>query len=129
MSETAYIAPATFHEKGKPASQIIYSNVKEIVEHQRYVFDTLWVGAIPAEQRIEQIEEEGLNMNFFKSLLTKVKQATFLAELVRSMKREVLLFLPNNKAIVRIDNLGIIDYIIKASIEKKGIYKNYSSLK
>jgi hypothetical protein len=33
VSETEYIAPATLHEKGKPASKIIYSNVKEIVEH------------------------------------------------------------------------------------------------
>ena len=32
ISETEYIAPATLHTKGKPASQIIYSNVKEIVE-------------------------------------------------------------------------------------------------
>ena len=32
LSETEYIAPASLHEKGKPASQIIYSNVKEIVE-------------------------------------------------------------------------------------------------
>ena len=43
ISETEYIAPASLHEKGKPASQIIYSNVKEIVEHQRqYVFDSFW---------------------------------------------------------------------------------------
>jgi two-component system, OmpR family, sensor histidine kinase VicK len=42
VSETGYLAPATFHEKGKPASQIIYSNVKEIVEHQGYVFDSFW---------------------------------------------------------------------------------------
>ena len=41
ISETEYIAPASLHEKGKPASQIIYSNVKEIVEHQRqFVFDS-----------------------------------------------------------------------------------------
>jgi two-component system, OmpR family, sensor histidine kinase VicK len=33
INDSAYLAPATFHEKGKPASQIIYSNVKEIVEH------------------------------------------------------------------------------------------------
>ena len=43
ISETEYIAPASLHEKGKPASQIIYSNVKEIVEHQRqFVFDIFW---------------------------------------------------------------------------------------
>ena len=57
ISESAYLAPATFHEKGKPASQIIYSNVKEIVEHQRYVFESFWNRAVPAKQRIKEIEE------------------------------------------------------------------------
>lgn len=57
ISETTYLAPATLHEKGKPASRIIYSNVKEIVEQQRYVFDSFWSRAIPAEQRIREIEE------------------------------------------------------------------------
>ena len=58
ISETEYIAPASLHEKGKPASQVIYSNVKEIVEHQRkYVFDSFWNRAIPAELRISEIEE------------------------------------------------------------------------
>jgi two-component system sensor histidine kinase VicK len=58
VSEIEYIAPATLHEKGKPASKIIYSNVKEIVEHQQqYVFDSSWSRAIPAERRIREIEE------------------------------------------------------------------------
>ena len=46
ISETGYLAPATLHEKGKPASQIIYSNVKELINHQKYVFDTFWDKAI-----------------------------------------------------------------------------------
>jgi two-component system, OmpR family, sensor histidine kinase VicK len=57
ISESAYLAPATFHEKGTPASQVIYSNVKEIVEHQRYVFESFWNRAVPAKQRIKEIEE------------------------------------------------------------------------
>jgi two-component system, OmpR family, sensor histidine kinase VicK len=57
ISDTEYIAPAIFHEKGKPASQMIRSNVKEIVEHQQYVFDTLWSKAISAELKIREIEE------------------------------------------------------------------------
>jgi hypothetical protein len=58
VNETEYIAPATLHQKGKPASQIIYSNVKEIVEHHKhYVFDTLWSRAIPANQRIQEIDK------------------------------------------------------------------------
>jgi two-component system sensor histidine kinase VicK len=57
ITETAYIAPATFHEKGEPAAQIIYSNVREVVEHQLYVFDSFWSRAIPAEERITEIQE------------------------------------------------------------------------
>src|ERR671930_1949200 len=58
LSETEYIAPATLHEKGKPASWIIYSNVKELVEHQRqFVFNSFWSRSIPAEQKIKEIEE------------------------------------------------------------------------
>ena len=57
ISETAYLAPATVHEKGKPAAQIIYSNVKELVEHQRYVFDSFWARAMSGEQRIREIQE------------------------------------------------------------------------
>jgi hypothetical protein len=59
VNETEYIAPAALHENGKPASQITYSNVKEIVQHHKhYVFDTLWSRAIPAKQRIHEMERE-----------------------------------------------------------------------
>ena len=57
ITETAYIAPATFHEKGETGAQIIYSNVREVVEHQLYVFDSFWSRAIPAEERIREIQE------------------------------------------------------------------------
>jgi two-component system, OmpR family, sensor histidine kinase VicK len=58
ISETEYIAPATFHEKEKPASRIIYSNVSDIVEYQRqFVFDSFWSRAVPAEHKIKEIEE------------------------------------------------------------------------
>jgi hypothetical protein len=46
ISETGYLAPATFHEAGEPAAQVIYSNAKELIEHQKYVFETLWNNGI-----------------------------------------------------------------------------------
>jgi two-component system, OmpR family, sensor histidine kinase VicK len=57
ISETEYLAPVILYEEGKIASQIIYSNVKEVVEQQQYIFDTFWVKSIPAEQKIKEIEE------------------------------------------------------------------------
>ena len=65
VSEREYIAPAPLHEKGKPSSQIIYSNMKEIVEEQQYIFDTLWNKSISAEDKIKEIEQ-GTEPEYFR---------------------------------------------------------------
>jgi hypothetical protein len=57
VSESEYLAPVILFEKGKIASEAIYSNQKEIVDQHQYMFDTLWNKAVSAEQRIERIEE------------------------------------------------------------------------
>jgi hypothetical protein len=51
-----YIGTATLQE-AQPVAQLIYSNVKEIVEQQQFVFDTLWNKAIPFQVRVKEIEE------------------------------------------------------------------------
>ena len=56
VSETEYMA-TTVLEEAKPLTQVIFSSVKEVVEQGQYIFDTLWNTAIPAEQRIREIEE------------------------------------------------------------------------
>ena len=57
LSESEYLAPIILFEKGKIASQIIYSNQKEVVDQHQYIFDTIWAKAIAAEQKIKEIEE------------------------------------------------------------------------
>jgi hypothetical protein len=56
VTEREYIATANLQES-KPVSHLIHSNVKEIVEQQQFVFKSFWVNAIPAAQRIMEIEE------------------------------------------------------------------------
>lgn len=57
VSEKEYVSPATVHEEGKPASHVVYSNVKEVVEQGQYLFETLWSKTLPADQRIREIEK------------------------------------------------------------------------
>ncbi len=59
VSEKVYLAPAVCQLRRNTynmASQIIYSNLREIVEQQQYMFETLW-HAIQSEQRIRETEE------------------------------------------------------------------------
>jgi two-component system sensor histidine kinase VicK len=57
--EKEYVAATTLQSANKqqqPMPQLVYSNVKEVVEQQQYIFDTLWSRAIPSEEKIKEIE-------------------------------------------------------------------------
>ena len=56
ISEIEYLAPATSHQEAKLAALIIYSSVREIVEHQQYVFETLWNKSMSAAKRITELK-------------------------------------------------------------------------
>lgn len=58
VTETEYVATANLAGEAKPTIQTIYSNVKAVVEQHKYFFDNLWKKAIPAKQRIMEIEED-----------------------------------------------------------------------
>jgi two-component system sensor histidine kinase VicK len=122
LSESEYLSPATFHEKGKPASQIIYSNVKEIVEHQRYIFETLWNKSIPAKDKIIEIENE-IEPEFLEVISDCKKATEIYVELARSLKKEALFLLSDSKAMIRADKLGIIDSLIEASSQGSAVVK------
>jgi len=51
-----YLATAIVKES-QPIPQVIYSNVSTIVEQQQYLFETLWDKAVPAEEKIREIED------------------------------------------------------------------------
>src|ERR671922_599648 len=116
ISESAYLAPTTFHEKGKPASQVIYSNVKEIVEHQRYLFETLWNKAISAEQRINEIEK-GVILGKTEVIQNPQTIQKLFINMVKSVKHEILLLLPTINAFLREERLGIIQLLKQAATE------------
>ena len=57
ISEIEYLAPAISHEEAGLAALIIYSSVREIVEHQQYVFETLWNKSMSAAKRITELKQ------------------------------------------------------------------------
>jgi len=117
LSEKEYIAPAALHEKDKPSSQIIHSNMKEIVEEQQYVFDTLWNKSIPADDKIKEIEQE-IEPEYFRVINDNEEATNILIDLVKNAQREILFLLPNDKALSRIDRLGMLDHLIEKCNKK-----------
>jgi two-component system, OmpR family, sensor histidine kinase VicK len=116
VSEKEYIASATLQE-ATLLQQVIYSNIKEIVEQQRYVFDSFWTRAIPAEMRIKQIEE-GITFGETQVIHVPLRIQELFIHLVKSAREEILLILPTINAFFREERLGIIRLLKEAALER-----------
>jgi signal transduction histidine kinase len=117
LSESTYLAPATFHEKGKSASQIISSNIKEIIENQKYVFDSFWSRAIPAKHRIMEIEE-GIDFGKTDLIQTPQRILELFLRMIQSAKHEILLIIPTTNAFLREERIGAIELLRQAAMER-----------
>ncbi|HKG88817.1 MAG TPA: HAMP domain-containing sensor histidine kinase [Nitrososphaeraceae archaeon] len=114
ISETEYLAPLVLYEKGKIASQVIYSNAEEIVEQQQYIFDTLWRKAIPAEQKIREIEE-GIEPEIIETIRDPVETQMLGFELVKSATYEILVIFSTANAFHRQERAGTMDLFKEAA--------------
>jgi two-component system, OmpR family, sensor histidine kinase VicK len=119
VSEKEYVGSITLKE---PHQQAIYSNMNDIVEQHRSIFDTLWNKAIPAEQRIGEIQE-GIEPEFYEVINNYQKAQEKYIDLAKSIDKEGLLLFANSKAMIRADKIGVIDSLIKASAKKGAIIR------
>jgi len=115
VSETEYMASSTLQEEEQqqPIPQVIYSNVKDLVGQQKYVFESLWNRSIPADQRFREIED-GIEAEIFEVLNNSERVSQILLDLSKSAERELLIHLPNVKSLERLERLGVIDSTINA---------------
>jgi len=118
VSESEYLASSTLSQElysPEPFQQIIYSNVPDIVEQQKYVFESFWNKAILAEHRVREIEE-GVALGMTEVIQIPSKTVEMFVSLVESAKEEVLLLLPTTNAFFREEKLGIIRYLGDAAV-------------
>jgi two-component system, OmpR family, sensor histidine kinase VicK len=119
LNETKYLGSITLNE---PHQQAIYSNVKEVIEQQHYIFDNLWNKSIVANEKIREIEE-GIESEFYEIITDNEKAKNVFIDLARSIENEALLLFANSQALIRSDKLGIINYLIEASAKRRGAMK------
>lgn len=108
VTDREYLATATAHQKEKPVSHAIYSNVRELIEVQKHIFETLWNKSIPAERKIKEIEE-GTEPEFLEVMNDSKSSTEIITNLADSITKEALILLPNSKSMVRLHKLGIVD--------------------
>jgi two-component system, OmpR family, sensor histidine kinase VicK len=123
VSDLEYIASSTplqeIHSL-EPIQQIIYSNVKDIVQQQKYVFESFWNRSIPAEHRIMELEE-GVVLGSTEVISNPIITKDLFITLVKSSKEQVLLLIPSINGFLREESLKIIQYLKEAASDR-GVY-------
>lgn len=109
VTDTAYDATAQA-EESQPPIYLIFSNVKVFVEQQHYVFDTLWNKAIPAKQRIREIEE-GLKREFIETIQDPVEIINLVPKVISSATEEISVLFSSLNTVKRYYSLGVLDQL------------------
>jgi two-component system sensor histidine kinase VicK len=102
-------------ERGLPHA--VESTVKVFVEQQQYFFETLWNKAIPADQKIMEIEE-GIEPEVIETIRDpKVTQARTL-DMIKSAKEEVLIIFSTSNAFRRQEKAGALNLLVETAKSK-----------
>jgi two-component system, OmpR family, sensor histidine kinase VicK len=92
VTEQEYVSAFSFNERGF-SEWMIYSNFKEIVEHQQYIFDSLWNTSSSAERKTLELRN-GASLGLTEIIDNPSRIQRLFIDLIKTAKSEVLLMLP-----------------------------------
>ena len=89
---------------------LISSTIRAFVEQQQYFFDMLWRKAIPAKQRMKEIEE-GLKRAFIETIQDSDETFSLVSKVLSFANEEILIIFSNINTISQFEKHGIIDLL------------------
>jgi two-component system, OmpR family, sensor histidine kinase VicK len=93
-----------------PPPLLIHSTLKAFVEQQEYFFQMLWKKAIPAKQRINEIEEN-LKREFIETIHHSEETVSLISKVLSSAIDEILLIFSRANTLKKYEKLGTIDIV------------------
>ncbi len=102
-----------------PLSHAIVTSVTGLIDAQQYMFENLWNKAIPAIQKISEIEQ-GIKSDIIETIADPIRIQNLHLNLIRSSLTEIMLIIPTTNAIYRQADIGILHLL-------KGVTSNHSS--
>lgn len=102
-------------QEAKLLTQSIYNTVKAFVGQQQYFFEMLWRKAIPAKQRIKEIEE-GLKREVIETIQDPIEIQNLILKVINSVIEEIDIISTAN-SLKRYEGEGIIELLTKKAVE------------
>ena len=93
-------------------SYLIFSNVRVFVEQQQYIFDNLWEKAIPAKQRIKEIEQ-GSKREFIETFRDPIEIQTLTSKVISSATEEICVIFSTANTFRRYERESVIELLTR----------------
>lgn len=112
VSDTEYVAG--IKDDSGQFTGCIYSNVRQMVEHHRSIFEMFWHNALPAESRIREIEG-GITLSVLQIISNPADSLQRAYDRIKSAKEEVLIMFSTPNAVRRQLRMGVYQAIEEAA--------------
>ena len=99
VNDSEFLGMSTWSET-KLLNPVIYSNEREVIEQQQYIFEMFWKKAEPLTQKLREIEE-GIVPEIMQSRNSPVDIQNKVFNLLKSAESEILVIMSTSKAFHR----------------------------
>jgi signal transduction histidine kinase len=113
VSESEYMSTTTLRWK-QLLTQVFYSSAEEVVKQGQYIFDTFWNKAIPADDRIRELEE-GIKPDFIETIRDPYEVQKIAFDLIKQASKEILTIFSTSNAFERQKRAGAIESLKEAA--------------
>lgn len=119
LNESKYLSIiVTATQEQEEVPQIAHTDIKQILEQQQYIFDTLWNKSISAKEGIRKIEDGVRNFDAIPIRDIKHIESLF-SSLIQQAKSEILIAVRSITYLECLAEIGLIDSIKQA--KSKGV--------
>jgi two-component system sensor histidine kinase VicK len=110
ISDGLYYRASAKTKLSSPPPLLICSTLRAFVEQQQYFFDMLWKKAIPARQRIKEIEED-LKREFIETIQDSEETLSLISKVISIATEEILIIFSHTSTLRQYEKYGILDLL------------------
>jgi two-component system, OmpR family, sensor histidine kinase VicK len=99
--------------------QCVHSNIKSFVDQQKHIFENLWRNAIPATEKIKELEKDE-NEEFSQIVNSPEEIKQLFLNHIQSSREEILILFSDINALLEYVNLRLLN-LISDAIEKRKV--------
>ena len=110
IADGIYYTASAKGQESSPPPLLICSTLRAFVEQQQYFFDMLWKKAIPAKQRIKEIEEN-LKREFIETIQDSEETIPLISKVLSSATEEILIIFSHSNTLSLYEKYGLLDLL------------------